>query len=107
MIFQYILEIDNSNYHLANILALGICDGKNLFYVKKEHNANLWKVVNKSVVEAADRCKNESGCKEDTVTVGYLIERGYLDTVVNPITKEIISNDSYVDYRSNEFIIVN
>ena len=45
--------------------------------------------------------------KEDTVTVGYLIERGYLDTVVNPITKEIISNDSYVDYRANEFIIVN
>ena len=29
-----------------------------LFYVKKEHNANLWKVVNKRVVEAADRCKN-------------------------------------------------
>ena len=78
-----------------------------LFYVKKEHNANLWNVVYKSVVEAADRCKNESGCKEDTVTVGYLIERGYLDTVVNPITKEIISNDSYVDYSSNEFIIVN
>ncbi len=78
-----------------------------LFYVKKEHNANLWKVVNKRVVEAADRFKNGSGCKENTVTVGYLIERGYLDTVVNPITKEIISNDSYVDYSSNEFIIVN
>lgn len=40
------LEIDNSNYHLANILALGICDGKNLFYVKKELISDAIKKIN-------------------------------------------------------------
>ena len=32
----FYIEIDKSNYHLGNILAMGIFDGKNAFYVKKD-----------------------------------------------------------------------
>ncbi len=30
------IELDKTNYHLASLLALGIYDGKNVYYVKKE-----------------------------------------------------------------------
>ena len=38
---SFYIELDKTNYHLANILGMGIFDGKNAYYVKK----NLVKVV--------------------------------------------------------------
>lgn len=77
------------------------------FYeVKKEYNANLWLVTNKKVIEAANRCRNEDKCLESKVTITTLKENGYLDLVVNPITKEVINSESYVDLDSNTFVMV-
>ena len=74
--------------------------------VKKEYNDNLWLVTNKKVIEAANRCRNEDKCFDNKVTINTLKENGYLDLVVNPITKEVINPESYVDLDSNTFVIV-
>ena len=76
------------------------------YVVKKEYNDNLWLVTNKKVIEAANRCRNEDKCLESKVTITTLKENGYLDLVVNPITKEVINPESYVDLDSNTFVMV-
>ena len=38
-----------------------------IWYVNKVHNDDLWLVVNKEVIEAANKCKNENVCKENKV----------------------------------------
>lgn len=76
-------------------------------YVKKNHNDSLWLVINKEVIEAANKCKNEDKCIDSTVTLKFLIDNNYIDKVFDPVTKEIINDSSYVDYQTNEFKIVN
>ncbi len=41
---SFYIELDKSNYHLSNVLALGLYDGKKAYYVKKE---NIKKVMQK------------------------------------------------------------
>lgn len=76
------------------------------YVVKKEYNDNLWLVTNKKVIETANRCRNEDKCLDNKVTINILKENGYLDLVVNPITKEVLNPESYVDLDSNTFVIV-
>lgn|SRR5574344_2879939 len=75
-------------------------------YVISSHNDSLWLVVNKEVVEAANKCKNENKCLDNSVTLKYLIDNNYIDKVYDPVTKEIISDNSYVDFSTNEFKVV-
>lgn len=77
-----------------------------IYYVKKSHNDELWLVVNKEVIEAANKCRNENVCNDNIVTLKFLIDNGYLDKEYDPITKEAISTSSYVDFNTNEFKIV-
>ncbi len=77
-----------------------------IWYVNKVHNDDLWLVVNKEVVEAADKCKNNNECNDSTVTLDYLISKNYIVKIYDPITKEAINGTSYVDYATNEFKIV-
>lgn len=76
-------------------------------YVKKTHYDNLWLVINKEVIEAANQCRIEEKCPDDTVTLEYLINNNYLDKIYDPITRELININSYVDFSNNTFNIVN
>ena len=77
-----------------------------IWYVNKVHNDNLWLVVNKEVIEAADKCKNENVCNENKVTLAFLVSNNYIVKLYDPITKEAINDASYVDFDTNEFKIV-
>lgn len=77
-----------------------------IWYVNKVHNDDLWLVVNKEVIEAANKCQNDNVCLDKTVTVKFLIDNSYLEKVYDPITKEAINEASYVDYNNNSFEIV-
>ena len=83
------------------IIALFIIPG--VLYVRKKHNDNLWLVIEKEVVEAADKCINAEVCKEDKITIKTLIDNGYLEKVYDPITKEAINNASYIE---NEKLVI-
>lgn|SRR5574344_781110 len=78
-----------------------------IWYVNKTHNDDLWLVVNKEVIESANKCKNENVCNDDTVTIKFLIDNNYIEKIYDPITKEAINEASYVNYNSNTFEIVN
>ena len=77
-----------------------------IWYVNKVHNDDLWLVVNKEVIEAANKCKNENVCKENKVTLAFLVSNNYIAKLYDPITKEAINDASYVDFDTNEFKIV-
>lgn len=92
---------------LEIVLIIVIAFSATFFKIKKEHDANLWKVLNKEVIESANRCKNEDHCLEDKATINHLINNQYLkDVVINPITKEILNDQSYVDFTKQEFVIL-
>lgn len=99
------MKIKNLNIILLTIVILLVIV-PSFIKVKQEHNKKLWDVTNKEVIEAAQKCRNESGCLENKVTIDYLINKGYLNNVVNPLTKEIINKNSYYDYETKEFIII-
>ena len=83
------------------IILLFIVPG--IIYINNKHNQNLWLVVEKEVVEAANKCINEDKCS-NRVTLKFLIDNDYLDKVYNPITKEAINDLSYVE--NNKLVIV-
>lgn len=84
------------------ILLLFIVPG--IIYIKKNHNKNLWLVLEKEIIEAKDKCVNEDICQDDKITIKYLIEHKYLEKVYDPITKEAINDASYVEGK--ELVII-
>ena len=76
------------------------------FYtVRKKHNNDLYLVMRKEVIEAANKCKNDNICVDDSVTLAFLIEKKYISKIYDPISKEAIDETSYVDFNKMEFII--
>lgn len=90
------------------ILAMASLIGfKSYTAIKEERDNKLWLVLKKKVVEKAHDCYLDKKCTNKTVTIDYLIQNEYLTTIINPVTKEIISSTSYVNLENNEFIILN
>ena len=71
------------------------------FYkVISENHRKLYIVTNKKVIEAAEKCFFDDKCKSTKITLKELYDNNYLkDTVINPVTKEIYSNNSYVELK--------
>lgn len=70
-----------------------------IIYINNNHNKNLWLVVEKEVVEAADRCRNEDKCVDSKITIKTLIDNEYLEKIYDPITKEAVNDASYVENK--------
>jgi hypothetical protein len=102
------VKMPNKNLiYLLIIIFLLLIIIPSYLYVKKTHYDNLWLVINKEVIEAANQCRIEEKCPDDTVTLEYLINNNYLDKIYDPITRELININSYVDFSNNTFNIVN
>lgn len=43
---SFYIETDKTNYHLANLIAMGVYDGQNAFYVKKEQIKDVIEKIN-------------------------------------------------------------
>lgn len=90
------------------ILAMASLIGfKSYTAIKEERDNKLWLVLKKKVVEKAHDCYLDKKCTNKTVTIDYLIQNEYLTTIINPVTKEVISSTSYLNLENNEFIILN
>jgi hypothetical protein len=70
------------------------------------HYDSMYLVVEKKIVEAAESCSAKDECISSTVTLEELIDKGYLNKVYNPVTKELINDKSYVDLNNKEFKVV-
>ncbi len=77
-----------------------------VYKVIKDHNSHLYKSTYDKIINSAKNCYYEQICKEDKITLKILYENKYLETVSNPVTKEIYDENSYVKREGNEFIFV-
>ena len=83
------------------LLIIGLVSCKSYAAITLERNNKLWLVLNKKVVEKAHDCYLDKKCTNKTVTLEYLIQNEYLNNIVNPITKEVIKTNSYVNLENN------
>ena len=87
------------------ILLIG---GFTTYKVIKKHNDNLMLVSEKRITEAASRCFNEDKCEGNKVTLKELYNKKYLEQEINPLTKEIYNENSYITKEENtyKFILI-
>lgn len=74
--------------------------------VEKRHEEMVLLVSEKKITEAAKNCYYEDSCQKEKVTLGELIQKGYLKEEVNPITKMYYSHESYVEKKENTYTFV-
>ena len=58
------VEIDNTNYHKANVLGMGLYDGKNLIYINKSMLKETFEYINKMDKYTYDLKKHYVVCKK-------------------------------------------
>lgn len=90
---------------IALILIISI---PTIYKVNKNHNNNLYKAVNKQIIESAEKCYYDEICLDEKIYLKTLYELNRLEKVSDPLTKEYYNDESYVQ-KSNkgfEFIIV-
>ena len=75
-------------------------------YIIKSHYDSLYLVINKKVIEKANNCYNDKKCESKRIELKELIDKGYIEKIYDPISKELINLNSYVDLESNEFKII-
>ena len=59
--------------------------------VSNNHQELELLVSSKKIEEAARKCVIDENCKEELISLGFLIKKGYLTQEVHPITKEFIN----------------
>lgn len=91
---------------LLIIIAVLLITSFTTYKVITRHNQNIMLVSEKRIVEAAKRCLNEDNCEGNKITLATLYTQKYLEQEINPLTKEIYNDNSYVLIDENKFIIV-
>lgn len=85
------------------LLIIFLIGGFTAYKVIRMHNDNLILVTEKRIIEAAQKCWREDKCPNDIVTLKELYENNYLEQEINPLTKEIYSDASYVTKEENVY----
>lgn len=77
------------------------------YKVIHRHNERMLRNVTKKIEETAKDCYYNNSCIEDKIPLGEIYEKTGLQTMSNPITKKVYSENSYVDVNNNfQFIEV-
>ena len=74
-------------------------------YIMDNHYNSMYLVIEKKVVEAAKDCYNDNKCENNIITLKELIEKNYLTKMYDPVSKELINLDSYVNVETSMFTI--
>lgn len=79
-----------------------------VYKVVKNHQNNLYQVVEEKIINSAKKCYYDNKCLNDKITLKELYELKYLDKVSNPISKEYYNESSYIKRNKNifEFVVV-
>ncbi len=75
------------------VVIIGVVVIATILKVYNNHKESLFQVVDKRIEEAAKKCSLEEVCTEGTTTLGFLIEKGYLEKQVHPISKEYVDEN--------------
>lgn len=86
------------------ILFLLVLSGDTLYHAYSLHETRLLAVSHERIIDSAKQCIWDSKCNENKVTLGELIDKGYCEEEVDPITKLYYSHNCYVVKSNNDYI---
>ena len=91
----YYIECDNENYHMANILGMGLYDGENLFFVEKEDIREVMDYIRDVVKYTFELKKNM--CLLNDVDINTIFDLNLAAYLLNKTTKDdlavLMNND--------------
>ena len=70
-----------------------------------DYHQDSYLVVEKKATEAAQKCWNDQVCLNESVTLKELYNNGYLETLVNPISKKIYDENSTIKKSNGKIVI--
>ncbi len=108
--FSFYLELDNENYHKADIIGMSLYDGENSYYLTKEEIINNKDIFNSKVfsydVKKAIGALNKYGIKInytfDTLIAAYLLELNVKDDIAYLANQEGYNINFYEDIISKK-----
>jgi len=74
-----------------------------VYKVVKNHQDNLYHVIEDKIINSAKKCYYEENCKNEKITLNELYALNYLEKVSNPITKEYYNEKSFVEKKESDF----
>ena len=74
------------------------------YKVYQIHQKRSYMVVEKRIVEGAIACIHDSVCKDEDMSLGFLIDKGYAKDELNPQTKLYYSRDSLIKKENQTFV---
>lgn len=98
-------KIKKINIILIVVIALLIIVPATI-YIVKSHYDSMYLVINKKVIEQANNCYNDKKCENKKIELKELIDKGYIEKIYDPISKELINLNSYIDLDNNKFVII-
>lgn len=75
------------------VLIIGIIGIGTTFRVNDEHREKLLLVSKGKIEYAARKCYLDETCTGESVDLGFLIKKGYIDKQVHPLSKEYIQDN--------------
>ncbi len=94
----------NSKWVLLTIVLILFSMILYTFYkVSYNHTSHIKEVAEKRLIESAKQCIWDDACSENKIYIGELMEKNYLKTEVNPITKKYYSKESYIEKEGNTY----
>lgn len=93
--------------YTTTLLLILIIAVPSTYKVIDRHNKRMLENGIKKIEEAAKNCYYNNSCIEEKITLAEIYEKTGLQTMSNPITKKVYSEESYVDVNNNfQFIEV-
>lgn len=96
----YYIEVDNSNYHIANILGMSITDSKNTYYVKPEYIKEALSFLEGKTLYTFDQKKNivalhKIGLKAPTVEYDLMLSSYLLNYTIKDDIAYLMKPEGY------------
>lgn len=85
------------------IISLILILGFSYYKINKEKHEEIYKVINKKIIDRAKDCVHDDKCGAN-MTLGELINNGYLDPIVDPDTKEYYNRASTIKIENGNYI---
>lgn len=111
--FSFYLECDKENYHNANILGMGVCDGINLYYLPKDLIKEFFIKFKTSLKYTFDLKKTIYLLKKEDIEIAnvnydlmlalYLLNYNIKDDLANIMNNEDIKVEFYDTLLKNKF----
>lgn len=100
------MNINSFSIYTTIIILVVLLTVPTIHKVNQNHESALYEVTNKKIIEAAITCKNKELCKNEKITLSELYKNKLLTDMVDPITKQVYSSESYVIKQNSEYVFV-